>query len=314
MTSPKRALVTGGAGFIGSHLCDLLISQGWEVTALDDLSTGKEANLAHLEGKSGFQLVQGNCCDRALMAELLSRATAAFHLAAMVSVPQSLQEPQRCFHSNVQAFGDLLSLLRQRPIPLVYASSAAVYGDQQGPCREDMVPQPLSPYGASKAMGELLATTTWRCWQLPSVGLRFFNIYGPRQSLQGASVIPRFCAALASGQSPQIFGDGLQTRDYLYVTDLVRMMVWAAETPQVFGRVLNLASGQSVPLREVLEILSKLWGDAPKPQFFPARPGDIRHSSADVSSLRQLGAPLPQVSLDQGLAWTLDFVKEQLRR
>ncbi len=157
----------------------------------------------------------------------------------------------------------------------------------------------------------MMAATAWRCWKIPSVGLRFFNVYGPRQNPRGpyGSVVAKFCRNTIRRERPQVFGDGLQTRDYVFVGDLVPVVLWAAETPEAFGRVLNVASGRALSIKDLLEVLGRL-GTPMEPQFLPARPGDIRHSWADVSALRQLGAPAPKLALEEGLARTLEFFRE----
>ncbi|MEA3283591.1 MAG: NAD-dependent epimerase/dehydratase family protein [Synergistota bacterium] len=307
----KKALVTGGAGFIGSHLCDLLIDRGWTVSVLDDLSGTDGSNIEHLEGK-GVELYRGDIRDLALMERLQASVDGVFHLAAMVSVPRSVREPKECYEVNVTAFSDMLELLKDRPVPVVYASSAAIYGEgaDDGPRRETELPMPQSPYGASKAMDELVAAAASRCWGIPSVGLRFFNVYGPRQNPEGpyASVIPRFTTALLDGRAVTVFGDGEQTRDFIHVKDVARVMVRAAEEAQsIGGSVMNVGSGRRASVNEVYTLLSRLVPEKESPSFELERPGDIRHSFADLSRLRALMDLSSFRSLEDGIDDTLSY-------
>ncbi len=310
----KKALVTGGAGFIGSHLCELLVGSGWEVSVVDDLSSSDGSNIRHLIGR-GVALHERDIRDLDFMASALAESDALFHLAAMVSVPLSVKEPRRCYEVNVTAFSDMLELLGDRPIPVVYASSAAVYGEgtDDGPRRESEIPMPQSPYGASKAMGELIAAASSRCYAMPTVGLRFFNVYGPRQNPKGAyaSVIPRFIKAVIEGRRPEIFGDGEQTRDFISVRDIARVMIMAADSA-VPGdpKVMNVGSGRRESVMGIYRIISRMVPSSEPPLFLPERPGDIRHSFADLAGMAAMVNLSSFVPLEEGIRETLKYYRE----
>ncbi|EFC90731.1 NAD-dependent epimerase/dehydratase [Dethiosulfovibrio peptidovorans DSM 11002] len=310
----KKALVTGGAGFIGSHLCGVLIDRGWNVSVVDDLSSSDGSNIEGLGDRVSLHV--GDIRDLDLMKGLLEDSDALFNLAAMVSVPKSVQKPRECYEVNVTAFSDMLELLKDRPVPVVYASSAAIYGEgaDDGPRRETELPMPQSPYGASKAMDELVAAAAFRCWGIPSVGLRFFNVYGPRQNPEGpyASVIPRFTTALLDGRAVTVFGDGEQTRDFVHVEDVARVMVKAADEAQsIGGSVMNVGSGRRASVNEVYSLLSRLVSEKESPSFEPERPGDIRHSFADLSELRSLMDLSSFRSLEDGIDDTVSYYRRR---
>lgn len=297
MMKPTRsALITGGAGFIGSHMADELISDGWKVTVLDNLITGKRENLEHLLGDPAFNFVEGDVSDKDLLKKIVEGKTAVFHFAAMVSVPLSIERPEECHFNNVTAFNDLIIILKDMKIPLMYASSAAVYGNRDDGLRhEGEIPLPMSPYGASKAINEIQAGSAARVWGLDCVGFRFFNVYGPRQDPFGpyASVIPRFCHALSSGGRPVVFGDGSQTRDFIYVRDLTSILLKMYErASQNRGHVFNIATGKSMSVNELLKIISEIMDSDIKEERRPERPGDIKKSSADITLLiKAVGIP-----------------------
>lgn len=310
MKSPK-AVVTGGAGFIGSHLCDHLIQMGWTVDVVDDLSLSDGSNIKHLLDK-GLKLHVRDIQDLDYISPLLKNCDGLFHLAAMVSVPLSVERPRQCYRTNLTAFSDLLDVLRSRPVPVVYASSAAIYGEgaDDGPRRESEIPMPQSPYGASKAMDELAAAAASRCYSIPTVGLRFFNVYGPRQNPKGpyASVIPRFATALTEGRPVTIFGDGDQTRDFIFVKDIARVMVKAAEQSIPFHpSVMNVGSGRRESVSGVYRILSSMIKDSLPPEFKAERPGDIKHSFADLTKLSNLMDLTSFKPLEEGIKETLTY-------
>ncbi|PIE54348.1 MAG: hypothetical protein CSA35_06405 [Dethiosulfovibrio peptidovorans] len=308
----RRALVTGGAGFIGSHLCDRLISDGWSVTVLDNLSSSDGTNLEHLKG-SNLAIHHGDIRDLDLIVRLLHQADILFHLAAMISVPQSLQEPRLCYDVNVRAFADILETLRDRPIPVLYTTSAAVYGPGgKGPQREDSSLAPQSPYGASKAMDEILAAASTAAWGIPTLGFRLFNVYGPRQNPEGpyASVIPRFVTAFLRRRPVTIYGDGEQTRDFVYVGDAARVMVLAESKTEILaGSVINVGCGRSTSVTRVREILTELVPSSTLPVYQDERPGDIRHSIADVDRLSRICDLDTFYPLKDGIVKTLDWYR-----
>ena len=308
----KSALVTGGAGFIGSHMTDCLIENGWQVTVLDNLSTGSYDNLKHLENNDSLTFVTGDIEDKNLINKLVQGKDAIFHFAAMVSVPLSIEKPEECFRINVAAFDNILLELVDSRIPIFYASSAAVYGNrEEGLRKEDETPNPLSPYGESKVMNEKLALEAWNAFKVPTVGFRFFNVYGPRQNPIGAyaSVIPKFCDAFARGIRPVIYGDGSQTRDFIHVKDLVRVLYKMIALSSVnAGRVFNVATGSSVSVNELLLLIASKMNKTPKAEKRSERLGDIKRSAADISALRgAIGNDFCFKRIEEGLKDTVKW-------
>lgn len=278
-----KFLVTGGAGFIGSHLVRRLSRRG-TVTVLDDLSSGKKENLAGL--KCNF--FKGSILDPATLAEACSDATHVFHLAALVSVPESVAHPARCHEINVEGTRRVVAAASQAGVErLVLASSCAVYGDEPTmPKTENSPVAPASPYAESKLTGEKLCAEA----DLPAVSLRFFNVYGPRQDPRGpyAAAVPKFLAAARAGTPLTIFGNGHQTRDFVFVDDVTAALEHAALTHTLAG-VYNVASGDSVSVLHLAELVLALTGLRSEIRYAPARPGDILHSSASIEKLRATG-------------------------
>lgn len=295
-----KFLVTGGAGFIGSHLVSQLASLG-EVTVLDDLSTGRESNLQGLI----CRLIRGSILEEKILSQALQGATHVFHLAAMVSVPESVQKPDLCRKINVDGTRLVLeSSARIGVTRMVLASSCAVYGnDPTMPKREDLPPAPLSPYAESKWEGEKLCSSA----TLPAVALRFFNVYGPRQDPQGpyAAAVPKLLQAAQAGSPLPIHGDGRQTRDFVYVEDVCAAMIHVATHSSCHG-VYNVASGQSVSILALAQTILSVTGSKSPIKHLPAREADVRHSSASVERLRSTGWS-PAFSLDSGLKKLLSF-------
>lgn len=301
-------LVTGGAGFIGSHLCGRLLSDRHAVRVLDDLSSGSEANVA-AAGK-GIQLMRGSICDKAAMEKAMEGAECVFHEAALVSVSQSVREPEKAHLVNVEGTRMVLEAAEKAGArKAVLASSAAVYGDSPPPLAEDAPKKPLSPYGESKLELERLAASFDKKG-LRTVCLRYFNVYGPRQSLSSESgVVARFVDAACSGTAPVVYGDGTQTRDFIYVADVVEANVLAMRKSGADGKALNIATGRPTSLKELLGALGKLAGGMPEPRFEGWREGDIRHSYADTSNARKLLGFRPAWSLEKGLGQTVRWRK-----
>ena len=293
-----KFLVTGGAGFIGSHLVRRLSAQG-PVTVLDDLSSGKRENLAGLS----CAWLQGSILDPAPLAEACAGATHVFHLAALVSVPESVSHPARCHEINVEGTRRVLAAAAQAGAKrLVLASSCAVYGDEPTmPKTETSPTAPASPYAESKLAGEKLCAQA----PLPAVALRFFNVYGPRQDPRGpyAAAVPKFLEAARAGTPLTIFGNGHQTRDFVYVDDVTAALEHAAFSPAMSG-VYNVASGGSVSVLRLAELILSLTGLRSEIRHAPARPGDILHSSASIEKLRATGWK-PAFDLSAGLQKTL---------
>jgi UDP-glucose 4-epimerase len=304
-------LVTGGAGFIGSHLVEGLTARGKRVRVLDDLSTGLETNLAHLSPAP--ELIRGDVSDPAAVARAVEGAEVVYHLAALASVQKSVEDPGATH--RVCATGTLLLLdaaRRARVRRVVYAASASAYGVPTGPVQTEQDPvQPLSPYAAAKLAGELYAQAFAATYGLETVRLRFFNIFGPRQRADSpySGVIALFTAALGGGRTPTVFGDGLQTRDFTYVADVVQALTKAAEAPGVSGKVYNVGTGRGVNLLELIAALNKLLGTTAVAQHGPERAGDIRHSRADIGLARRELGYEPVVAFEKGLALTLEWYR-----
>ena len=292
------ALVTGGAGFIGSHLVDALASRGDRVRVFDDLSTGKRENL-----RPDADLVQASVVDRAALDAAMKGVDVVYHLAAVVSVIQCLKDPVGTNEVNVTGTARVLHAAAAAGVRrVVFASSAAVYGDTPvQPKREDHPPDPLSPYAVAKLAGERLGTT------IPGVefvALRFFNVYGPRQSpdSQYSAVIPIFLRELEAGRPLPIFGDGGQTRDFTFVKDVVTGLMLAGEAPGAGGEVFNLATGRAVSVTDMAHALGRAASRPVELEFRPPRAGEILHSLADVDAARRKLSFKARVPLDEGLA------------
>ncbi len=275
-----QILVTGGCGFIGSHLAEALVAAGHAVTVLDDLSTGKRANLP-----PQARLVEGDIADAATLQAACREAEAIFHLAAIASVPVCEQEPARAERTNVAGTALIFEAAAARAIPVIYASSAAIYGDNDAlPLVETAVPRPLSLYGNHKLTNERMAAAAWQARGVRSAGLRFFNVYGPRQdpSSPYSGVISKFAAQLHAGQPLTFFGDGGQTRDFIYVGDIVRLLLAAWQQAKAAG-LYNGCTGTQTSLRQLADQLGRAMSETPVTQLAEARTGDIRHSCGDPS-------------------------------
>lgn len=308
----SKVLVTGGAGFIGSHLVRALLARGDRVRVLDDFSTGKAENLAEVDGR--FELIVGDLRHPASVADAVHGVDFIFHQAAFVSVPKSMIDPNLCYDINVQGTANLLEAARQAGIAqVVLASSAAVYGDsQEFPLHETVELRALSPYAASKQVDEIYAGMYTRAFGLPVVALRYFNVYGPRQSPDSdyAAVIPIFIRRLVDGKAPTVYGNGQQKRDFIYVAEVVRANLLAAECPQAAGQAINICTGSETSLLDLLATLEGILPGAPQPQFGPARAGDIFRSLGDPSRAEQTLGFRAQVSLAEGLHETVEWMRK----
>ena len=304
-------LVTGGAGFIGSHLVEALVGQGRRVRVLDDLSTGLASNLAGL--RAAPELIQGDVGDPATVTRAVEGADVVYHLAALASVQKSVEDPAATHRVCASGTLNILDAARRGGVRrVVYAASSSAYGIPIHDVQTERDPvQPLSPYAAAKLAGELYAQSFAVSFGLETVRLRFFNIFGPRQRADSpySGVIALFLAALSNGRTPTIFGDGRQSRDFTYVTDVVQALTRAAEAPGVSGRVYNIGTGRSVNLLELTAALNKLLGTAITPHHGPERSGDVRHSRADITLARQELGYAPAVSFEEGLAHTLRWYR-----
>jgi len=309
-----RSLVTGGAGFIGSHLVEALAKRGDHVVVLDNLSTGRRENLAALA--RGIDLVEGDVRDGALGRRLMEGVGVVFHLAAVSAVAPSVKDPLTTNAVNVTGTLNVLLAARDAGVRrVVFASSAAVYGSNPALSKtETHPPDPLSPYAATKLAGEIYCRVFAKLYGVEAVALRLFNVYGPRQNpaSEDSGVVTRFLARLASGQPPIIDGDGEQSRDLVYVGDVVGAFLRSCEAPGAGGEVFNIGSGRSTSINELAKTLAGI--AAPdrvlRPIHHPARTGDVRHSCADISKARQVLGYAPAVELADGLARTLAWWRE----
>jgi nucleoside-diphosphate-sugar epimerase len=301
-----RYLVTGGAGFIGSNTVDELVRRGHGVVVLDDLSSGKEDNLAEVRSKITF--MKGSITDIEVVQKAMVQADYVIHLAARTSVPRSVKDPVDTNRINVDGTLNVLVAARDNKVKrVVFAASSSAYGDTPTlPKSEDMQPVPISPYGVSKYVGELYAQTFGRCYGLENVCLRYFNIFGPRQDPDSpySGVLSRFSAAFLDSTPPVVYGDGEQTRDFTYVDNAVLANILACEAPSASGRSFNVGTGHAVSLNQVLQMLQKSSGKPLETKYEPCREGDIRDSLADIRLAKEFLGYEPTVLFDEGLERT----------
>ena len=302
-----KVLVTGGAGFIGSHLVEALVRRKDQVRVLDNLSAGTLRNLGSVSGK--IQFIPGDLRNPAVVRRAVKGVEVIYHQAALRSVPKSVDNPMEFHEVNTTATFRLLMLAKESGVRrVVYASSSSVYGDKTPlPQREEMIPHPQSPYAASKLAGEVYCAMFTRLYGLETVGLRYFNVFGPRQSLESkyAVVIPKFITCLLAGQPPPIHEDGKQTRDFTFVENIVQANLKAARAPGVGGQVFNIATGCRHSVLELALLLNKIMELKIKPRFLPPRAGDVRHTWADTGKAKRLLKYRVFVPFEEGLARTV---------
>jgi nucleoside-diphosphate-sugar epimerase len=305
-------LVTGGAGFIGSHITEALVKRGYRVRVLDNLITGKRENLRHLADKIEF--IEGDIRDAGATRSAMEGVRIVFHEAAIPSVPRSVADPQLNHDANSNGTFNVLMAARDAGVKrLVYAASSSAYGETEVlPKHEDMPPSPLSPYAAAKLFGEYYCQVFTRVYGLETVCLRYFNVFGPRQDPTSpySGVISKFVTALLNGDTPVIFGDGEQSRDFTYVANVVDANLRAAEAPDASGQVMNMGIGQRITLNQLLAELQKILGTNLAPRHEEPRTGDVRHSLADISRAERLLGYRPIVRLAEGLQHTVAWYRE----
>ncbi|MBI5666970.1 MAG: SDR family oxidoreductase [Chloroflexi bacterium] len=307
-------VVTGGAGFIGSHLAERLLKDGQRVRVIDNLITGKRDNLVHLNGQLEFHQV--DISDADALRPIFKGVDTVFHQAALPSVPRSIDDPLTTHTYNVTGTLNVLMAARDAGVRrVVYAASSSAYGDISGEYKvEDMPPRPMSPYGVAKLAGEYYCQAFTQVYGLETVCLRYFNVFGPRQdpTSQYAAVIPLFITQMLDGKRPVIYGDGQQSRDFTYIDNVVHGNLLAATTPGVGGQVMNLATAGRVNLLELVERINRLLGTALEPIFAPPRPGDIKHSRASIDKARDLLHYEPVADFDTGLARTVAWYQSRM--
>ena len=310
-------LVTGGAGFIGAHLVDELVRHGARVRVLDNFSTGQRENLLisnHTSQTSNLEVIEGDIRDLDAVRRATTGMDYVLHHAAMVSVPQSVADPQMAHAVNVTGTLNVLLAAREAGARrVVLASSSAVYGDNDElPLQETAIPKPLSPYAASKLAGEVYCQTFSAAYGLPTAALRYFNVFGPRQdpNSQYSAAIPKFIAALLRGEPPTIYGDGLQSRDFIYVANVVQANLLACEREQAIGQVMNVACGERRTLLDLHRDLTALIGTERPPLFAEPRAGDIKHSLASIDKMTRLLNYQSSIDWREGLRRTVEWYRE----
>jgi len=308
-----RYLVTGGGGFIGANIVERLIESGHEVRVLDNFATGRRENLASLLGR--FDLIEGDIRDYWTVEEAVRGVDYVLHQAALPSVPRSVKNPLTSNEVNINGTLNVLAAARQAKVKkVVLASSSSVYGDANVSKKNESLPlSPLSPYAVTKAAGEQYGRLFWELYGVPTVSLRYFNVFGPRQNPEGdyAAVIPKFIRAVLTHQVPVVYGDGGQSRDFTYIENVVRANLLAVTNPEIIGISLNAACGTTFSLNHLLKEVCRIVGTSVEAEYGDPRPGDVRHSCADISLFRKFGYE-PAVSFGEGLRRTIEYFRVQL--
>ncbi len=309
----RCSLVTGGAGFIGSHIAQALLARGERVRIFDNLSTGRTSNLDALHGE--VEVVRADLRDVEAVRAAMEDVDVVFHQAAIASVPESLADPVTTLEVNIVGTQNVLLAARDRGVRrVVFASSCALYGKRpELPSHEALLPNPLTPYAVHKLTGEGLCSVSTRSFGLETVALRYFNVFGPRQDPASdyAAAIPKLTRALAQGVAPVVFGDGEQTRDFIFVGNVAQANLLAAEAPAAVGQVINIGSGESISINGMLRVAADLLGVSLHSEYREARAGDVRHSRADISRARTLLGYEPSVGFRDGLARTIESLVAQ---
>lgn len=310
-------LVTGGAGFIGSNIVEYLLKyNAGKVKVLDNLSTGFKENLLPFMQNPDFEFIDGDICNSADCYKACEFTDYVFHQAALGSVPRSVKDPVATNRANVDGFLNIIWAAKENNVKrVVYASSSSVYGDSPHmPKKEALIGNPISPYAVSKRVNELYASVFALNYGLEIAGLRYFNVFGPRQNPKGpyAAAIPLFMAAIFKNKPPRVFGDGEQTRDFTFVENVVQANIKAMFTkdPDIFGKVFNIACGEKTSINQLFSILKTFAGSELKPDYVSERPGDIRHSLADITAASQAISYQPEIKIEDGLKITFDWFKQ----
>lgn len=308
-------LVTGAAGFIGSNLVRELLRRGERVRGIDNFSTGKRHNLEDL---GGMDFIEGDLLDQSTLAKACAGVQYILHQAAIPSVPKSVEHPRPSHDSNILGTFNLLMAARDARVQrVIYAGSSSVYGETPTlPKKETMLPSPISPYAVQKLTGEYYLTSFYRVYGLETVTLRYFNVFGPYQdpSSMYSGVLAKFCRAMLAGQTPTIYGDGEQSRDFTYIENNVNANLLAATAPaaKVAGKVFNIATASQITLNDTVKVLRKLTGYTGEVQYGPERAGDIKHSYADISAAHEAMGYTPSVSFEEGLKRTVDWYRSSM--
>lgn len=308
----QKCLVTGGAGFIGSHIVEALLKRGDQVRVLDNFSTGNPDNLKAV--REDIEVIEGDLRNSSDVRDAVKGMDTIFHQAAFVSVPQSMEDPTTCFETNVNGTIQLFNLAEEAGVKrIVIASSAAVYGENPAlPLNEIATTDPLSPYAASKRVGEIYTKIYTGLLNLDVVALRYFNVYGPRQNPNSdyAAVIPIFIKKMLDEEDPVIYGDGLQSRDFVYIDDVVRANLLATESSQAPGQIINICSGIEINLLQLVDSLSGIFNREVQPIYEKERPGDIYRSSGDPTFARNVLNFKPEVNLETGVMKTVSWMEK----
>jgi len=307
-------VVTGGGGFIGSHIVEELLRRNETVRVIDNFSTGKWENVEPFEG--GAEIIEADIAEGKKLLRFLKGADFVIHQAAIPSVPKSILDPVKSHHANVNGTLQLLNASREANVRrVVYASSSSVYGDSPTlPKHEGMMPNPLSPYGAQKLFAEIYCQVFSRAYGLETVSLRYFNVFGPRQdsTSQYSGVLALFIPAVLQSKRPTIYGDGLQSRDFTYVQNVVEANLLACTVPGVAGQVFNVACGDRITVNSMLQQINKITGKDIAPIYADPRPGDIKHSQADITRAKEHLGYQPKISFEEGLRNTIEWYRKNL--
>jgi nucleoside-diphosphate-sugar epimerase len=309
------SLITGGAGFIGSNMVRFLLEKGEKVRVLDNFETGKQENLAEVSGR--IELVEGDIRDMKTVSRAVTGAEVVYHLAALGSVPRSVKDPATSHDVNVSGIFNMLIAARDAKVGrFIFASSSSVYGQSKVlPQHEGLLLAPISPYGATKAIGEIYCRAFYETYGLQTISLRYYNVFGPRQdpTSQYAAAIPLFVSALLRDKSPTIFDDGEQSRGFTYIDNVLQANWLAAKTKESHGEAINISTENAVTVNTVVNTIRKLMRkENIKPVYVPPRPGDIKHSLADVTLAKKVIGYEPFVSFEEGIAKAINWYKENL--